>query len=115
MKRYRAKRDTKINSSTPGGFSCFYINDSQIVEFNPDDFEEVEEECRHDGYSRCRFCGENFRGIGEEEEKEIEPLEMIQGAFDSWEQQVNHDRKTINRLIRAHHILEKQVKEIKEK
>lgn len=43
MKRYRAKRDTKI-PVLEDGFEPYTVWEGYEISFNPDDFEEVEEE-----------------------------------------------------------------------
>lgn len=86
MKRYRAKRETKVSIEESGSTYGQSLFTGHVIEFNPDDFELVEEE------------------------KEIEPIDLSipLGRFSTIEDAINTLIETVNQL-------QKQVKEIKEK
>ena len=71
MKRYRAKRlsEIELNGNTK------LVHEGRLFEFNPDDFEEVEEE------------------------NEIKLLELLEPEEGDWHQDDNEVRITINELV----------------
>lgn len=107
--KLRAKRETEVGyyDGIPGAkpIELATLEPGEDIFINLDDFKEI---------YQCSQCGEDIVDENKKPDgafklqhkscpqpEKLQEISLLPDAFDSWEQQVNRDRRKINELVKA--------------